>query len=164
VADYAFDAWVTVEDSLIVGKLARLAIESTNSLWLVQEIQGDVGVTFLRSCTVVGALSFGLREHGATGAVADSIIVGNVRGFVQNRVEYCDVLGGFQGSVKPGRGCIASDAMFVNAPNLDFRLKPGSPCIGKASDGGDIGCRFTPEMIELCKVALDLRRRGILKF
>jgi hypothetical protein len=41
---------------------------------------------------------------------------------------------------------------------------PGSPCIGKASDGGDIGCRFTPEMIELCKVALDLRRRGILPF
>ena len=54
--------------------------------------------------------------------------------------------------------------MFVDPTNLDYRLKPGSPCIGKASDGGDIGCRYTPEMIELCKVALDLRRRGILKF
>jgi hypothetical protein len=43
-------------------------------------------------------------------------------------------------------------------------LQSGSPCIGKASDGGDIGCRYTPEMIDLCKQALELRRRGILKF
>jgi len=28
----------------------------------------------------------------------------------------------------------------------------------------DLGCRWTPEMLEFCKVALDLRRRGILKF
>jgi len=27
-----------------------------------------------------------------------------------------------------------------------------------------MGCRYTPEMIELCKVALELRRRGIIKF
>ena len=28
----------------------------------------------------------------------------------------------------------------------------------------DLGVRYTPEMIELCKVARDLRRKGILKF
>jgi len=27
-----------------------------------------------------------------------------------------------------------------------------------------VGCRYTPEMIELLKVAFDLRRRGIIKF
>ena len=43
-------------------------------------------------------------------------------------------------------------------------LMPTSPCIGKASDGGDIGCRYTPEMIEMCKILLDLRARGIIKF
>ena len=54
--------------------------------------------------------------------------------------------------------------MFVDPKNFDYRLMPTSPCIGKASDGGDIGCRYTPEMIELCKQALELRRKGILKF
>jgi hypothetical protein len=42
-------------------------------------------------------------------------------------------------------------------------VKPAGACIGKSSDGGDIGCRWTPEMIGLCKVALELRRKGILK-
>ena len=57
-----------------------------------------------------------------------------------------------------------ADPMFHDPANLDFRLMPESPCIGKASDGGDIGCRYTPEMIELCEKALELRRAGILKF
>ena len=34
----------------------------------------------------------------------------------------------------------------------------------KASDGGDIGCRYTPQMIEMCKIALELRAKGIIKF
>jgi len=38
------------------------------------------------------------------------------------------------------------------------------PCRGKASDGGDLGCRFTPEMLEMLKKALELRRKGIIKF
>jgi hypothetical protein len=42
-----------------------------------------------------------------------------------------------------------------------YRLKPTSPCRKKASDGGDIGCRFTPEMLEK---ALELRRKRIIKF
>ena len=40
----------------------------------------------------------------------------------------------------------------------------GSPCIGKASDGGDIGYRYTPEMIEMVQKALELRAKGIIKF
>ena len=47
---------------------------------------------------------------------------------------------------------------------LDGRLMPGSSCIGKASDGGDIGCRYTREMIELVEKALELRAKGIIKF
>jgi len=54
--------------------------------------------------------------------------------------------------------------MFRDPGNLDYRLMPGSPCIGKASDGGDIGVRYTPEMIEMINVALELRRRGIINF
>jgi hypothetical protein len=54
--------------------------------------------------------------------------------------------------------------MFRDPSNLDYRLMPGSPSIGRASDGGDIGCRYTPEIVELVKVALELRRRGVIKF
>jgi hypothetical protein len=81
-------------------------------------------------------------------------------------VANCNVFGveGFGVGVAPGKGCISADPMFRDPANLDYRLMPGSPCIGKASDGGDIGCRYTPEMIELCKQALELRRKGILKF
>ena len=46
--------------------------------------------------------------------------------------------------------------------------RPGELARSKAAMNSrtpkDIGCRYTPEMIELCKQALDLRRRGILKF
>ena len=35
---------------------------------------------------------------------------------------------------------------------------------GLASGGGDIGCRYTAEMIEMVNVALQLRAKGIIKF
>jgi len=54
--------------------------------------------------------------------------------------------------------------MFRDPANLDYRLRPGSPCIGKASEVGDIGCRHTPKLIELCQKAIELRRQAILKF
>jgi len=34
----------------------------------------------------------------------------------------------------------------------------------EALDGGDIGCRYTPEMLETLRLALDLRRKGVIKF
>jgi len=51
-----------------------------------------------------------------------------------------------------------------DAKNLDYRLKPTSPCRKRASDGADMGCRFTLEMMEVLKKALELRRKGIIKF
>jgi len=30
--------------------------------------------------------------------------------------------------------------------------------------GGDIGCRFTPEILEMLEKALELRKKGIIKF
>ena len=53
---------------------------------------------------------------------------------------------------------------FRNPANLDYRLVPGSPGTGMAIDGGDIGVRYTPEMIELCRIALELRAKGVIKF
>jgi len=34
----------------------------------------------------------------------------------------------------------------------------------KASDGGDIGCHSTPEMLEMLEKARELRKKGIIKF
>jgi hypothetical protein len=81
-------------------------------------------------------------------------------------IEFCNVHGNppFIDQAKPGKGCFRADPQFVDPGNLDYRLRPTSPCRGRASDGGDIGCRYTPEMIELCKQALELRRRGIINF
>ena len=41
---------------------------------------------------------------------------------------------------------------------------PSSRCIGKASDGGDLGARCTPEMVEMCQKAWQLKQQGIIQF
>jgi hypothetical protein len=41
---------------------------------------------------------------------------------------------------------------------------PTIPCVRNASEGGDLGCRFTPEMLEMLKLALELRAKGVIKF
>ncbi len=41
---------------------------------------------------------------------------------------------------------------------------PVGSCRGKASDGGDLGVRYTPEMLDMLKLAFELRQRGIIKF
>jgi hypothetical protein len=81
-------------------------------------------------------------------------------------IQFCNVYRNppFIDQAKPGKGCFSQDPQFVNPTNFDYRLMPTSPCIGKASDGGDIGCRFTPGMIEVLQKALELRAKGIIKF
>jgi len=117
----------------------------------------------LRSCTIDGHL----RLQGEPNTLANCIVR-----FVEStkpgtEIEHCDVYGrppAFIGFAKPGKGCFSADPQFVNPANLDYRLMPTSPCIGRASDGGDVGCRYTPAMIEMLKLALELRARGIIKF
>ena len=41
---------------------------------------------------------------------------------------------------------IAEDPKFADPENMDLRLGPDSPCRGAASDGGDIGVRWSDEM------------------
>ncbi len=79
----------------------------------------------------------------------------------QNRLENSDIVEGYP----PGMGvcCFSTDPMFPDPTKLEYRLRPGRPAIGKASDGGDIGGRWTPEMIEMINMALELCRRGIIQ-
>jgi len=49
--------------------------------------------------------------------------------------------------VVPGYGNINADPLFVDAANGDFRLSPGSPCIGTGWSGADMGARpFDPTL------------------
>ncbi len=82
-------------------------------------------------------------------------------------IEYCDVFDKpplFFDEARPGVGCFQANPQFVNPEQLDYRLLPTSPCIGKASDGGDIGVRYTPEMIQMLQLAFELRAKGVIKF
>ncbi len=152
------------EECLVtVGAFAGAPCVFRNCLFLGSAEAGhrlDLNVSGceLQCCTILSELG-----HGGGGANrARDSIVGTVRSGTTPAPENCALLAGQVPA--ESRGCFKADPMFVDPKNFDYRLKPGSPCIGKASDGGDIGCRYTPEMIELCKQALELRRRGILKF
>ncbi len=119
------------------------------------------GPAELRFCTVPGDVTL----KGASSSIQDSIVsqVESPQG--DTRIEHCDVFGGnYLLLAKPGEGCFSKDPQFRDPKVLDYRLAPGSPCIGKASDGGDIGVRWTPEMLEMIKIALELRARGLIKF
>ena len=81
------------------------------------------------------------------------------------RIEYSNIVANeLAGFARPGRGCFTKDPQFRDPKNFDYRLKRTSPCRKKASDGGDIGCRHTKEMLEMLKVAFELRKKGIIKF
>ena len=60
--------------------------------------------------------------------------------------------------------CFAATPRFSDPANFDYRLAPGSPGAGMATDGGDIGCRYTPEMLKMRDIVLELRGTGIIKF
>jgi len=113
----------------------------------------------LRFCTVV---------HGGVAtsdplvplSISDSILEATVVGR-NTRIDNCNV---FKPGGKPGKGFFCADPQFRDPANFDYRLKRTSPCRRKASDGGDIGCRYTPEMLEMLRLALELRRKGVIKF
>jgi hypothetical protein len=112
-----------------------------------------------RLCTILHPVSL----RGQNNVLIDSIVASVAGGGLEGtRIENCNMLGA--NPPLHGQNCFRADPEFSNPLNLDFRLMPTSPCRGKASDGGDIGCRYTPEMIETCKKALELRQQGIIKF
>ena len=170
--------WVIEECVVIGGGMCYGQLNLRNSVWLggSGHVQGvtqkleNVLITgnwqaitgTMRFCTICGPLRLG----GAPSRLTDSIVSSVQSGDPSTAIEHCDVYGNppFIDEARPGKGCFSQDPQFVNPKMFDYRLLPTSPCIGKASDGGDIGCRYTPEMIEMIQKALELRAKGIIKF
>jgi serine/threonine protein kinase len=113
-----------------------------------------------RCCTICGPVkadSQGIR-------LIDCIVPSVQSSQSDTEIKYCNVYGDkpYIDLAKPDATCFREAPVFMDPKNFDYRLR--IPLRGKASDGGQVGCRYTPEMLEILKVALELRRRGIVKF
>ena len=150
---------VLVEDCFILANGRVYVLVARNCLWLADRLE-IIDASDIRCSTIP-------REATITnpGTVVVDSIMGRVDGF-SGRIEYCDLFAkpALTGKAKPGKGCFGKNPQFRDPRNLDYRLKKTSPCRKKASDGGDIGCRYTNEMLEMLEVARKLRKKGIIKF
>ena len=162
-AGYPDDGFVA-RDCIWLGAVHAFApgARFENTLFAGGFVGAVEGCDFV-SCTINGAVQY----TGASGSLIDSIFASIECSDLGLRIEFCDAFGkppAYIDRAHPGKGCISAPPMFANPKALDFRLLPTSPCIGKASDGGDLGCRFTPEMLQMYQLAFELRARGIIKF
>jgi len=114
----------------------------------------------LRHCTITGSVRLEYKDC----AVQDSI-VGQIEAVQEATIEHCNVFGGgYKVLAKPGKGCFSENPQFNNPASHDYRLMPKSPCRGKASDGTDVGCRYTPEMLQMLELAVKLSAAGAFEF
>jgi hypothetical protein len=149
-----------VKDTIWLGRVYGSGNTLENVLLAGCELQSGCR---LRCCTVDG----GVFVKGDDNALVDCIVQSVRAAKPGTRIEHCNVFGeppAYVEEAKPGEGCFSAPPQFANQAQFDYRLLPSSPCKGKASDGGDVGCRLTPEMLEMLELALALRGRGVVKF
>jgi hypothetical protein len=148
-----------IRDTIALSRLHAKRASLNNVVCRTLESEGE---NDLQLCTIADPI----RLPGAPSTLRDCILRSVEASRPGDRIDFCNLSGNppFIDLAAPGNGCFFGDPQFVNPQKLDYRLLPTSPCIGKASDGGDIGCRFTPEMLQMFQLAFELRARGIIKF
>jgi hypothetical protein len=116
----------------------------------------------VRGCTVLGRLFF---EDGPN-TVVDSIVDYVECRTAESHIDNCDVFNPkpYWDLARAGRRCFNANPQFRDPESIDYRLKLISLCRRRASDGGDLGCRYTPEMAELIERALEMRKKSLVKF
>jgi hypothetical protein len=149
-----------LDNTAIRGRVncnGRLVI---NNSFVLGELGGP-GPVEMRTCTAAGIVNLA----GEPNAFVDSIVGQLVLEKANSQVESCDLYlkPPFAGAARLGKRCITLDPQFVDPARLDYRLKPTSPCRKRASDGGDIGCRFEGEMKEVLEKAMELVRKKIIE-
>ena len=138
-----------IDNSILFGRRSDGSLRS----YILQRARID-------SSVVNGSLRLGEGPNQIVNSVLQDAVINP--DFPDHEMDFCGIIGKVECAV--GEHCVAANPQFRDPANLDFRLMPDSPLIGKASDGGDIGVRYTPEMMELCRIALELRAKGVIKF
>ena len=107
--------------------------------------------TLVSECIVNNNTLDGIICSESDTTIRDSIVTSNNAYGVKATftitvdIDYSDVWNNTSGSyndlskITVGSGCISSDPLYVNALGGNFRLGTGSPCLGSASDEGNMG-------------------------
>lgn len=164
-ADNNSDSRLELEDCIIVGVLSSSGITACQGCLFPRRERTQV---MFNSSASVHTSSFLCDVKAVASATHfQDCVIGNLtntKAEKGNSLNFCGIYGQIDDTMKVAPDCVLGNAAFRDPANLDFRLLPNSPFVGKASDGGDIGVRYTPEMMELCRIALELRAKGMIKF
>ncbi len=144
--DFPFDKGVSIGET-------SYAITIRNCLMY----RNDSGVATKDNCTAIiegctiANCDFGFRNYNKANPAAltggghitnsaNNILWNNPTTFsLSNASTLVAEFSNFQGTNWPGVGNIDADPLFVNAAAGDYRLQPGSPCIGTGKDGTNMG-------------------------
>ena len=158
---HTIQAPLAIKDSFFCASNASIFGTAKSRLENVLTLPLRSNVTEFQQCTIAGILEL----HNPASVVRNSIFQSVISGMPGNSIDFCHCISGkYVDQAKPGTNCSTGDPMFADPKNVNFQLLPNSPCRKKASDGGDLGVRYTPEMLEIMRVAFELRRRGLIKF
>ena len=169
-----------LQGCLVAGSaLLRGSTQARDTLWLAGRLKADKaklqgenlvlvdgaelnGPADLRSCTIPGSLT--LRD--GPNALRNSILSSVDSARPNTEIDHCLLFpsAALGGSARLDRTSSFGTPQFTDKQAFDFRLRPKSPGRGAAPDRDDLGCRYSPAMLELLKQALELRRKGILAF
>lgn len=137
-----------------------------NNLLLGRQTYAERPTAF-QNCTIAQILQFKHPPSTLIDCFASKLTCHDGGTASVHRIARCNLTLGvnFEGARSGiGADCISVPFQFRDPANLDYRLVPGSPGKGMASDGGDIGVRYTPEMMVLWRIALELRAKRVIKF
>ncbi len=149
-----FNGQTTLDHCLVVENntapedptISTIAAKANEGLTTTVNVSRSTVVAARRT----GFTDIGIQSHNKYGVktgtivyhVADSIIdatdaVNTQPPYLDSdiHIDYSDT----SSEAWPGTGNIQADPLFVDVQNHDYHLQLNSPCIGKASDGGDLG-------------------------